>query len=74
MKAFLVKYHGCTNTLPSRWSVKCEGQKQEFYHIDDGGDICNLVRRYANAHLSIDGDFTLVQGTLPNGDIAVVFV
>jgi len=79
MKAFVVKYHGPTNTLPSRWSVKCADNKRKFYN--DSESIFNyslymeqIVRNYVNENLCIDPGFTLAQGTLPNGDIVVVVV
>ena len=61
MKAFLVKSHPYTNTLPWRWSVQCEGQKREFYNEDDGDcmngrspeETENMVRHYISKHLKV---------------------
>ncbi len=75
MKAFQVRYLGCTQTKPARLSVSYPQNGHKLYSVDSfNGDNC--IYRQAIERFMLDNGLTVnafVVGQLPNGDHAGVF-
>ena len=77
MKAILTKFHGATNTKPSRYSAKAEGVPRIM--VTDGQadwKACHEVAAHmlAAKYKWLDDGSRLVGGALPDGSMAWVFV
>ena len=71
MKALVTRYHGPTNTLGARISVRAAGCKPIFYNFDyaakDEGGRFNAASQYCydiGWHCAVSS-----RGEMPNGDV-----
>jgi hypothetical protein len=79
MKALLIKYHGPTNTLGSRYSVRSEGYRNSYVpyycELDCNTQVENLAKRYFLERFRIKPEqLNFRIGVLPNGDYVAVLI
>lgn len=78
MKAILTHVLPPTNTKPARIKATAEGvetvviSRAAYAELDTAHRVA--AESLAERHGWLDGDWVLVDGTLPNGDVAHVFV